>query len=194
VAAAALEHLGNAELALRIREGEANARAAEAELCRRFWPRARLYGLRHLRGVTEAEDLAQQAMEVMLSSLRRGRVDDLEVLDRYVLGVCRNVAHALRRSGERTAKAARRLALEPAPALEQPPEPPWGKQSLERLTFCLGGLSQREQRVVQLSFSEWQPSAEIAEQLGVAPGNVRVIRHRALRKLRECMDQVGGSA
>ncbi len=194
MAAAEGEHPSNTELARRIEEGEATARGAEAELCRRFWQRARLYGLRHLRGVTEAEDLAQQAMEVMLSSLRQGRVDDLELLDRYVLGVCRNVAHALRRSGGRTAHVARRLALEPAPPVEQPPEPPWGKRSVERLTLCLGGLSQREQRVVHLSFAEWQPSAEIAEQLGVAPGNVRVIRHRALRKLRECMDRAGESA
>jgi DNA-directed RNA polymerase specialized sigma24 family protein len=92
-------------------------------------------------------------MEVMLSSLRQGRVDDLELLDRYVLGVCRNVAHALRRSGERTAKTARRLALEPAPSVEQPPEPPWGKQTVERLTTCMNGLSERERRVVHLSFS-----------------------------------------
>jgi DNA-directed RNA polymerase specialized sigma24 family protein len=28
----------------------------------------------------------------------------------------------------------------------------------------------------------------------VAPGNVRVIRHRALRKLRECMDREGALA
>ncbi|MBW2405087.1 MAG: sigma-70 family RNA polymerase sigma factor [Deltaproteobacteria bacterium] len=153
-----------------------------------------MYGLRHLRGVAEAEDLAQQAMEVMLSSLRQGRVDDLELLDRYVLGVCRNVAHALRRSGERTAKAARRLALEPAPSVEQPPEPPWGKQTVERLTTCMDGLSERERRVVHLSFAEWQRSAEIAEQLEVAAGNVRVIRHRALRKLRECLDRAGEPA
>jgi RNA polymerase sigma-70 factor (ECF subfamily) len=191
VAAAAAEHPDNAELARRIQERGATAGAAEAELCRRFWQRARLYGLRHLRGVTEAEDLAQQVMEVTLTALRSGRVDDPELLDRYVLGVCRNVARALRRSGERTAKAAQRLALEPAPAVEQPPEPPWGKQSVEHLTLCLGGLSQREQRVVQLSFAQWQSSPEIAEQLGVAPGNVRVIRHRALRKLRECMDRTG---
>lgn len=177
----------NAELARRIQEGEATAEAAEAELCRRFWQRARLYGLRHLRGVTEAEDLAQRAMEVLLSSLRQGRVDDLELLDRYVLGVCRNVAHTLRRSGERTAKAAQRLALEPVMPAEQPPEPPWGKRSVEHLTICLGGLTLREQSVVQLSFAEWQSSAAIAGQLGVAAGNVRVIRHRALRKLRECM-------
>jgi DNA-directed RNA polymerase specialized sigma24 family protein len=44
---------------------------------------------------------------------------------------------------------------------------------------------------VHLSFAEWHPSADIAEQLGVASGNVRVIRHRALRKLRACMDRAG---
>lgn len=191
MAAAELEQPGNAELAGRVQAGGVDAGAAEAELCQRFWQRARLYGLRHLRGVTEAEDLAQRVMEVMLTSLRQGRVEDLELLDRYVLGVCRNVAHTLRRSGERTAKAAQRLALEPAPAVEQPPEPPWGTQSVERLTLCLSGLSPREQRVVQLSFTDWQASSEIAEQLGVAAGNVRVIRHRALRKLRQCMDGAG---
>jgi RNA polymerase sigma-70 factor (ECF subfamily) len=189
VATAELEHPGNAELARRVQEGGATAGAAEAELCQRFWQRARLYGLRHLRGVTEAEDLAQRVMEVMLTSLRNGRVDDLELLDRYVLGVCRNVAHTLRRSGERTAKVVQRLASEPEPASEQAPEPPWGTASVEHLTFCIGGLSQREQQGVNLSFSEWRSSAEIADQLGGAPGNVRVIRHRALRKLRDCMDR-----
>ena len=192
--AAPVEHPGSAELARHVQAGGADARTAEAELCKRFWQRARLYGLRHLRGVTEAEDLAQRVMEVMLTSLRTGRVDDLELLDRYVLGVCRNVAHTLRRSGERTARAAERLALEPAPPVEQPLEPPWGAESVERLTFCLSGLSPREQRVVQLSFTEWRSSSEIAQQLGVAAGNVRVIRHRALRKLRGCMDGAGASA
>jgi RNA polymerase sigma-70 factor (ECF subfamily) len=165
-----VERASNAELAQRVRAGGAGVGHAEAELCRRFWQRARLYGLRHLRGVTEAEDLAQQVMEVTLTALRDGRVDDLDLLDRYVLGVCRNVAHAMRRSA------------------------PWGTQSVERLTLCLGALSQREQRVVQLSFHEWRSSTEIAEQLTVAPGNVRVIRHRALRKLRECMDREGALA
>jgi RNA polymerase sigma-70 factor (ECF subfamily) len=133
-------------------------------------------------------------MEVTLKALRGGRVDDLDVLDRYVLGVCRNVAHELRRSGERTKKAAQRLALEPAPERGPPPEPPWGQESVERLTLCLAGLPHREQRVVQLSFSEWKTSAEIADHLGIEPGNVRVIRHRALRRLRACMDAPGGPA
>jgi len=188
------EDPGNAELARRVQAGGADAAAAEAELCKRFWQRARLYGLRHLRGVTEAEDLAQRVMEVMLTSLRTGRVDDLELLDRYVLGVCRNVAHTLRRSGERAARAAQRLALEPTPSPEQPPEPPWGTHLVERLTSCLTELSRREQGVVQWSFSERRSSTEIAEQFGVTPGNVRIIRHRALRKLRDCLDRSGEPA
>lgn len=189
-----MEDSSGAELARRVRAGGADAVAAETELCRRFWQRARLYGLRHLRGVTEAEDLAQQVMEVTLKALRSGRVDDLELLDRYVLGVCRNIAHTQRRSGERTRRAAQRLALEPAPEVEHAPEAPWGTGSVERLTLCLAGLSQREQRVVQLSFAEWLSSVEIAERLGVAAGHVRVIRHRALRKLRDCMDRMGAPA
>lgn len=185
---------GNAELARLVQAGGTDTGAAEAELCRRFWQRARLYGLRHLRGVTEAEDLAQRVMEVMLTSLRRGRVDDLELLDRYMLGVCRNVAHTLRRSEERAARAARRLAREPALSSERPPEPPWGTHLVERLTFCLTELSRREQGVVQSSFSERRSGTEIAEQFGVTPGNVRVIRHRALRKLRACLDREGDPA
>ncbi|MBW1906153.1 MAG: sigma-70 family RNA polymerase sigma factor [Deltaproteobacteria bacterium] len=188
------EDPGNTELARLVQAGGAHAGTAEAELCRRFWQRARLYGLRHLRGVTEAEDLAQRVMEVMLTSLRRGRVDDLELLDRYMLGVCRNVAHTLRRSEERASRAARRLAREPALSAERPPEPPWGTHLVERLTSCLTELSRREQGVVQSSFSERRPSTEIAEQFGVTPGNVRVIRHRALRKLRDCLDRGGDPA
>jgi RNA polymerase sigma-70 factor (ECF subfamily) len=131
---------------------------------------------------------------VTLTALRTGRVDDLELLDRYVLGVCRNVAHTLRRTGERAARTARRLALEPTPSPERLPEPPWGTHLVERLTSCLTELSRREQGVVQSSFSERRSSTEIAQQFGVTPGNVRVIRHRALRKLRDCLDRGGDPA
>jgi RNA polymerase sigma-70 factor (ECF subfamily) len=84
-----------------------------------------------------------------------------------------------------------RLTLEPTPDAVQPPEPPWGAHSVERLTLCLSALPAREQRIVQLSFYEWKSTGEIAELLGVASGNIRVIRHRALRKLRTCMDLNG---
>jgi RNA polymerase sigma-70 factor, ECF subfamily len=41
--------------------------------------------------------------------------------------------------------------------------------------------------VVVLTFFADRSADEVAKELGLAAGNVRVIRHRALAKLRECM-------
>ena len=46
--------LSDADLAPRIADGD---REAEAEMCRRMGPRIRLYGLRHLRSPSAADDL-----------------------------------------------------------------------------------------------------------------------------------------
>jgi RNA polymerase sigma-70 factor (ECF subfamily) len=45
--------------------------------------------------------------------------------------------------------------------------------------------------VVVLAFFADKSSDEVAKELGLSPGNVRVIRHRALGRLRSCM---GGEA
>src|SRR3989304_3487232 len=90
----------DAEIARRIAEGASDRAWWGAELCRRFLNRARLYGLKHLRfDVTAAEDLAQQVMMILLEALRAGRVEDLERVDRFMLGTCRNVAPSMRRAG-----------------------------------------------------------------------------------------------
>jgi RNA polymerase sigma-70 factor (ECF subfamily) len=49
--------LSDADLAPRIAEGD---REAEAEMCRRMARRIRLYGLRHLRSPSAADDLVQR--------------------------------------------------------------------------------------------------------------------------------------
>ena len=47
--------------------------AAESELYRRFAPRVRLYGLRHLRDEDAAGDLVQKVMLVTIEKLRADR-------------------------------------------------------------------------------------------------------------------------
>ena len=97
--------LTDADVARMVAAGGPHASENEAELCRRFLNRARLYGLRHLRfDVTAAEDLAQQVMVILLQALRSGRVEDLERVDRFMLGTCRNVAHSMRRREKRNAE------------------------------------------------------------------------------------------
>jgi RNA polymerase sigma-70 factor (ECF subfamily) len=57
----------------------------------------------------------------------------------------------------------------------------------DKLTACLQGLAERERTVVVLTFFADKAADEVARELGLTPGNVRVIRHRAIARLRECM-------
>src|SRR3954451_6435900 len=99
-----MEAAALAELVRRIAAGDSagsNARQAEAELCRQFAPRARLYGLRHLRDEELARDLAQAVLLAVLEAARAGRVNEDDKLERFVLGTCRNVAARLREKAAR---------------------------------------------------------------------------------------------
>src|SRR6185436_20861893 len=76
-------------------------REAEAEVCRRMGPRIRLYGLRHLRSASAADDLVQQVLLTTLEVLRAGRLRDAVKLAPFVLGTCRMTILDLRRSRQR---------------------------------------------------------------------------------------------
>jgi RNA polymerase sigma-70 factor (ECF subfamily) len=58
----------------------------------------------------------------------------------------------------------------------------------DRLAGCLQRLAERERTVVVMTFYDEQTSADVAGFLGASEANVRVIRHRAIRQLRKCMD------
>ena len=175
----------DAEVARRIVARGEEASAHEAELCHRFLNRARLYGLRHLRfDVTAAEDLAQQVMMVVIEALRADRVKDLELIDRFMLGTCRNVAHSMRRTRQREEDTERRLSSEFGKAVV----PPWEMVESRRVEECLGALPPRDARVLQLLFQEGETAADVAAILGTTAGNIRVIRHRAIARLRECVE------
>jgi len=179
------DSMADAEVARCIVVRGEEAPVHEAELCRRYLNRARLYGLRHLRfDVTAAEDLAQQVMMVVIEALRAGRVKDLELIDRFMLGTCRNVAHSMRRARKREEDTARRLSSELGRAVV----PPWEMVESRRVEECLGGLPPRDARVLQLLFQEGETAADVATLLGTTPGNIRVIRHRAIARLRDCVE------
>ncbi len=140
----------DADVARMVAAGGADAAASEAELCQRFLNRARFYGLKHLRfDVTAAEDLAQQVMVIVLEALRAGRVEDLERIDRFMLGTCRNVAHSMRRREKRVAETERRLSAESARAVT----PPWELVVTRRVEECFAQLPPRESRLLFLPLS-----------------------------------------
>ncbi|HEY5567072.1 MAG TPA: sigma-70 family RNA polymerase sigma factor [Gammaproteobacteria bacterium] len=179
-----LAALDDGALARRIAEaGAAPDSAAETELYRRLGPRVRLYGLRHLRDRQTAADLVQQVLLKTLERLRAGKVREPTRIASFVLGTCPMTVLEMRR-GTRRREALLETWGGAAEALEVP-EPP--ALDPDRLAGCLEALSERERSVVVQTFFADKGVDEVDAELAISGGNVRVIRHRALVRLRDCM-------
>ena len=173
-----------AELARRIAESGARIdSAAEGQLYRLLAPRVRLYGRRHLRDEAAADDLMQQVMALAIEKLRAGELREPARIASFVFGVCRMVILEMRRGSLRRERLLEKFGADlaiadiaPAPRLDE-----------ERVAECLQRLGERERSVLILSFYEDEPAERVGAALGIAPGNVRVIRHRALQRLRDCV-------
>ncbi|MFO1314897.1 MAG: sigma-70 family RNA polymerase sigma factor [Burkholderiales bacterium] len=178
--------LDDAALARRIAAAGARVdAAAEAELCRRLAPRVRLYGLRHLRDRHAAQDLVQQVLLMTLERLRAGKLREPDRIASFVLGMSRMVVLEIRRG---TWRRERLLAT-----YGDTPEAVEASESLaldaDRLAACLRALAERERSVVILTFFADKSGDAVGRELALSAGNVRVIRHRALARLRACMER-----
>ena len=159
------------------------AAEAESELYRRFAPRVRLYGLRHLRDEEAARDLVQQVMLLTIEKLRGGAIRDTDQIASFILGVSRMMAKDVKRREWRREKL--RDAFLPSSLVAAPARD--AMLDLDRLDHCLARLADRERTVVLLTFYAEKNGTEVSKELQVTEGNVRVIRHRAIERLRTCM-------
>jgi RNA polymerase sigma-70 factor (ECF subfamily) len=164
------------------------AREAEAELYRLLAPRARRYGLRHLRDAHAAADLAQQVLVLTIEQLRSGQLREPERVLSFVLGACRLTVIDQRRGERRREDLLQRYAdalpiadIHVAPRLDH-----------RRVAECLERLPERERAILVMTFYDEQPSETVGRELGLTASNVRVIRHRGIEKLRHCVE--GGAS
>jgi RNA polymerase sigma-70 factor (ECF subfamily) len=172
------------DLARAVAAGETGqAEAAESELYRRFAPRVRLYGQRHLRNEDAALDLMQQVMLMTIQKLRNGSVRDFDQIASFVFGVSRSMVKDQQRLEWRREK------LRDVFMLSDVFQAPAGDAGLDvdRLERCLARLAERERMVVLLTFYAEKTAGEVATELALKEGNVRVIRYRAVERLRTCM-------
>ena len=168
--------------------GPGSARPAESELYRRFAPRVRLYGLRHLRDEDAARDLVQQVMLLVIEKLRAGAIRDADQIASFALGVSRTMANDLKRLEWRREKL--RETFPPASMVEAPAGD--AALDIDHLETCLAQLADRERMVVLLTFYAEKTGSEIGKELRLTEANVRVIRHRAIERLRTCMTSCEG--
>jgi RNA polymerase sigma-70 factor (ECF subfamily) len=172
------------ELVSAARQGQRNA---EATLCVRLAPVVRAFARRRLRNKEAVEEFAQDALLLTVEALREGRVEQPERLGGFVLGICRNLAF------DRARQRERRQALweQYGSALEAV-----SAEALERDTYdiahledCLSQLSKRSRELLRLGYVESLPHDDVADRLGISAANARVLRHRTLSTLRECMSK-----
>ena len=166
-------------------------RDAESTLCSRFEAAVRLFARRRLRTPEAVDEFTQDVMLLLIEALRGDRIEDPARLGGFVLGICRNLALDRVRQRERreslwqqygaawTDLGADMPGLEDAPGYE-----------IIHLEDCLSRLNQRGRDVVRLAYAEARSHGEIATQLSTSEANARVLRHRTLHTLRDCMTRL----
>src|SRR4029077_8680991 len=107
----------------------------------------------------------------------------------FVLGVSRTMAKDWQRLKWRREKL-RETFLSASTVGASVPDATLDIDHLER---CLARLVDRERTVVLLTFYAEKTGSEVGRELRLTEGNVRVIRHRAIERLRTCMTSRDGS-
>lgn len=164
--------------------GAARDPAAEAGLYASLAPRVRLYGRKHLRDAQRADDLVQDVLLMTFDRLSRGEIREPERIASFVLGACRQKVVDWRRGESRRARLLTTYAVDVEAESDGGAEP----VETKRLEQCLESLPQRERTIVVMTFYDDSPADVVAQALDLSAGNVRVIRHRAVERLRRCIE------
>jgi len=174
------------DLVVRAQRGD---RGAESTLCRRLAPAIRAYARRRLAGAEAVRDFEQDVLVLFVEALRRGAVEDPPRVGGFVLGICKNVARERARRRERRDELWEMYAADVVPFVASAPD--HATVDVLRLEACLTQLSQRARDAIRLAYAEHKSHAEVAAFLEISESNARVLRHRALQALRECMETAG---
>jgi RNA polymerase sigma-70 factor (ECF subfamily) len=154
--------------------------------------RLRLFAARRLRNWAEAEDVAQEALRRALDTMRSGKLENPAALPAFLFQTVVHICQHRSLSAGREAKAMQRLATEgPALAAAEPGDPLQtliSEEQREAVRRALDRLEPGDRELLNLSYIETLDAADIGRRLGLSPGNVRVRRHRALRRLSEFLD------
>ena len=174
----------HAELVLRAGRGDRNAAAS---VCLRFAPAVRAFARRRVVQTEAVDEFTQDVMLVLVEALVTHKLERPERLPGFVLGICKNLARDRARQRERKSALLDEYGALLAGFTPEVPERP--TYELMHLEDCLSSLSERARQVVRLAYAEAKSPADIARALSLTEGNLRVLRHRTLGALRDCMSR-----
>ena len=158
---------------------------AVAELYNAYFPRVYRYMLARAGNVGDAEDLTEEVFIRVLDAL--GRFEWREApFSAWLFRIAHNaiVSHQ-RRNGAR----GRHAPLSPALPIQTPgpEEMVEARLTLDEVMRATENLPEAQRQVIALRFGAGLSVAETARALGKGEGNVKVIQHKAIAKLREIL-------
>jgi RNA polymerase sigma-70 factor (ECF subfamily) len=156
---------------------------AVAELYNAYFPRVYRYMLARTGNVGDAEDLAEEVFIRVLDAL--GRFEWREApFSAWLFRIAHNaiVSHQ-RRNGAR-GRLTRLSPLLPVKT-QGPEEMVEARMTLDEVMRATEKLPEAQRQVIALRFGAGLSVAETARTLGKGEGNVKVIQHKAIAKLRE---------
>jgi len=162
-------------------------RDAEARLLARVHPSIQAFARRRLKSEADINEFCQHACLLLVEAVRARKIEEPEHFWSFALGVCRNLSRNAARRQERRQALWEAYGPRETGVLDQ-----YELEAHERrghLEDCLARLSVRAREVIGQTFFDESPPAEIAQSLQISTGNVRVVRHRTLVALRECLNR-----
>jgi len=157
----------------------------------RFRNRLRYFAARRLRDWAEAEDVAQEALRRALEAMKAGRIANPAALPAFLFQTALHICQHRSRSVGREGRALRLAGAEFADVGRTDADDPLGALISEERRLAvhraLGQLDEGDRELISLTYGEALASAEIGRRLSLSEGNVRVRRHRALRRLGELL-------
>jgi RNA polymerase sigma-70 factor (ECF subfamily) len=149
----------------------------------RFRDRIRVFTAHRTGDWTAAEDIAQETIRRALEALEKGRIRETAALPGFLFQTAVHICLDRNRSAGREKRALRRYADSPLPDPDDPLFRLISEERRRRVREALHQLAQDEEKILSLTYVEHVDTGQIARRLGMTEGNVRVRRHRALKKL-----------
>jgi RNA polymerase sigma-70 factor (ECF subfamily) len=161
--------------------------AALSELYTLYFPRVYRYILARTGSTYDAEDLTEEVFMRVLEAIERFQWRDVP-FSAWLFRIAHNAVISQRRKDTargRTAPLLDVLAIDS----RGPDELVENRLALNEIMRAAEQLPEAQRQVITLRFSAALSVAETALAMGKGEGNVKVIQHKAITKLREMMGQ-----
>lgn len=161
--------------------------SALSELYTLYFPRVYRYILARTGSTYDAEDLTEEVFMRVLEAIERFQWRDVP-FSAWVFRIAHNAVISQRRKDGtrgRSAPLSDVLAIDS----QGPDELVENRLALNQIMEAAEQLPEAQRQVIALRFSAALSVAETAAAMGKGEGNVKVIQHKAISKLREMMGQ-----